>query len=355
MKFEKLKLDRHKQYAGSNLYIKNLSDSMDEDALKSEFEPFGTITSACVMRDENGRSRGFAFVCFSNPEEATKAVTEMNGKIIDNKPLYVAIAQRKEVRRQHLEAQYRAKMTQGLPPQMYPTGAPVFYPGPAGGMPQRPGFVYPQQMVPRRWPPQQAGPLMQRGPQQGGMVPPQIYGVPSMPPQGAVPSQQQARRGRTSGKQQAVGGGPRAGARKFPTGPNGAAPSMTMPPQMMQMMQPMQQPLTVQMLASAPVEQQKQIIGERLFPLIQAYQPALAGKITGMLLEMDNGELLNLLESHEALTLKIDEALQVLEAHQKSDEASAAESSVGPSDDTENPETGMNAGPSGSETIAASS
>jgi polyadenylate-binding protein len=74
--------------------------------------------------------------------------------------------------------------------------------------------------------------------------------------------------------------------------------------------------LTVQMLASAPVEQQKQMIGERLFPLIQTQQPQLAGKITGMLLEMDNGELLNLLESHEALTAKIEEALQVLEQHQ---------------------------------------
>lgn len=354
-KFEKMKLDRHKQFAGSNLYIKNLSDSTDEDALKKEFESFGTITSACIMRDENGRSRGFAFVCFSDPEEATRAVTEMNGKILDNKPLYVAIAQRKEVRRQHLEAQYRAKMAQGMPPQMYPTGAPVFYPGPAGGMPQRPGFVYPQQMVPRRWPPQQGGPLMQRGvgPQQGGMVPPQMYGMPSMQQQGGHPSQQQQprRNHRSNNKQQTMGAGNRSGGRKFPAGPNGVAPNMPMPPQMMQMMQPVQQPLTVQMLASAPVEQQKQIIGERLFPLIQAHQPALAGKITGMLLEMDNGELLNLLESHEALTLKIDEALQVLEAHQKSDEA-AAEAPAASAEETEATESPKNAP---AEAISASS
>lgn len=69
------------------------------------------------------------------------------------------------------------------------------------------------------------------------------------------------------------------------------------------------------MLASAPYEKQKQMIGERLFPLIHTQQPKLAGKITGMLLEMDNGELLNLLESREALNLKIQEALQVLEAY----------------------------------------
>lgn len=44
-------------------------------------------------------------------------------------------------------------------------------------------------------------------------------------------------------------------------------------------------------------------------------QPELAGKITGMLLEMDNSELLLLLESPEALESKVDEAIQVLKQH----------------------------------------
>ena len=57
------------------------------------------------------------------------------------------------------------------------------------------------------------------------------------------------------------------------------------------------------------------MIGERLYPLIQAHQPQRAGKITGMLLEMDNGELLNLLESPDALKAKVNEAVQVLEQH----------------------------------------
>ena len=74
--------------------------------------------------------------------------------------------------------------------------------------------------------------------------------------------------------------------------------------------------LTASALASASPEMQKNMIGERLYPLIHQSQPDLAGKITGMLLEMDNSELLHLLESPEALNAKISEALQVLEAHQ---------------------------------------
>jgi hypothetical protein len=47
------------------------------------------------------------------------------------------------------------------------------------------------------------------------------------------------------------------------------------------------------------------MLGERIFPLIQSMQPDLAGKITGMLLEIDNTELLHMLESRESLKAKV--------------------------------------------------
>uniref|UniRef100_A0A665TKD9 Poly(A) binding protein, cytoplasmic 1-like n=1 Tax=Echeneis naucrates TaxID=173247 RepID=A0A665TKD9_ECHNA len=94
-KFEQIKQDRIQRYQGVNLYVKNLDDSIDDERLRREFAPYGTITSAKVMTD-GSQSKGFGFVCFSSPEEATKAVTEMNGRIIATKPLYVALAQRRE-------------------------------------------------------------------------------------------------------------------------------------------------------------------------------------------------------------------------------------------------------------------
>uniref|UniRef100_A0A671K6E7 Polyadenylate-binding protein 1-like n=1 Tax=Sinocyclocheilus anshuiensis TaxID=1608454 RepID=A0A671K6E7_9TELE len=108
-KFEQMKQDRMTRYQGVNLYVKNLDDGLDDEHLRKEFSPFGTITSAKVMMD-GGRSKGFGFVCFSSPEEATKAVTEMNGRIVATKPLYVALAQRKEERQAHLTNQYMQRM-----------------------------------------------------------------------------------------------------------------------------------------------------------------------------------------------------------------------------------------------------
>merc|ERR1719409_2517283 len=96
-------------------------------------------------------------------------------------------------------------------------------------------------------------------------------------------------------------------------------PMMQQQRPMMQQQMPMQRPptdggLTAATLANAPPGMQKQMLGEKIFPLIARLQPEMAGKITGMMLEMDNSELLILLESPDQLKMKVDEALRVLEA-----------------------------------------
>ena len=43
------------------------------------FEAHGTVSSCILMRDEEGKSKGFGFVNFEEPEQAFSAVTALNG------------------------------------------------------------------------------------------------------------------------------------------------------------------------------------------------------------------------------------------------------------------------------------
>jgi polyadenylate-binding protein len=171
-------MERLNRYQDVNLYVKNLDDWIDDERLRKEFAPFGSITSAKVMADDT-RSKGFGFVCFSSPEEATKAVTEMNGRIVGSKPLYVALAQRKEDRKAHLASQYMQRMAnlrmQQMGPQMFPPGAAAAAAAATGSfylptIAQAQRFYPPTQMPhqvrgPRRWPGAAAvGPGGLRGP-----------------------------------------------------------------------------------------------------------------------------------------------------------------------------------------------
>merc|ERR1711956_169686 len=121
-----------------------------------------------------------------------------------------------------------------------------------------------------------------------------------------------------------------SGVRKVagaPVMPGQQQPQMVVP-QQQQQQQPQpavfvqgQEPLTASMLAQAPPSEQKQMLGERLFPLIQTWHSELAGKITGMLLEIDNSESVHMLEHQESLKAKVEEAVVVLQAHkQQSDD-----------------------------------
>lgn len=60
------------------LYVGNLSDSMTEEELTSEFNKFGEIQSLKIISDrETGRSRGFGFVEMSD-HDAKMAIQGLN-------------------------------------------------------------------------------------------------------------------------------------------------------------------------------------------------------------------------------------------------------------------------------------
>ena len=67
----------------NNLYVKNFSKhpNFTDDSLADLFKEFGEVQNACIMRDANGESKGFGFVCFHDPaaaEKATKTISEIN-------------------------------------------------------------------------------------------------------------------------------------------------------------------------------------------------------------------------------------------------------------------------------------
>jgi polyadenylate-binding protein len=395
-KFEKIKMERANRYQGVNLYIKNLDDDIDDAELRKAFEQFGTVTSAKVMLTENDVSRGFGFVCFSSPEEATKAVTEMNGRILKSKPLYVALAQRKEERQLQLNQMYSQRTIPGvrigpgaqLPAGIYPTAAAAaggsFFMPPAAMAPAAQRSFFPQMAGVRptpRWPTAaaqmrpgaQPGPnafalaggqpqYRQTAPPRASLNQPNIRGATAGVPQSRMPMQNVMRMGPPPGAhmmnqggmpnmaqmqavaqqqqnaavamqqqqaaaQSAAGMQPQPqrnmkyqpGVRNVPVsgapnaGPAGAQTGAAKPAGGKRSLDPQQ-------LAQASSSQQKQQLGEHLYPIIAEMQGMeLAGRITGMLLELDNSDLIDMLQAHEdggeELRKKVDEAVAVIKAH----------------------------------------
>ncbi|MCJ1414290.1 Protein phosphatase PP2A regulatory subunit B [Xylographa parallela] len=451
---EAARVEKASKYQGVNLYVKNLHDDIDDDKLREIFNGSGTITSAKVMRDfgsesdspekdtekeskkdldkdgseaegesktesqedgtkkENskptkklaGKSKGFGFVCFSNADEATKAVNEFNGRMVNDKPLYVALAQRKDVRKSQLEASIQARnqvrMQQaaaaaGMPQQQFIQQPMYFAPGQQQGFmppqaagragmpfPPQPGMVVPSLQGARAgqfpgMPAQQGGRGASNGFQQ---MPPNAFGIAGQMPYGAMPqggpnafpggpvaysqamAQVQASFGRggpggrgqmqgmqgmqgmQANPQQMLGAAQgmrgRDGRPQFPAQPGRGGMGMNMQQGQMggfpqqgrgamgpAMGQPAMMPQNIPMSAlgvpnletimAAPPGQQKQLLGESLYPKIQVMQPKLAGKITGMLLEMDSNELFGLIDNDDKLREKVDEALTVYDEYVK--------------------------------------
>jgi len=338
-KFEQAKQERLQKWEGVNLYVKNLEDDMDEKKLEQEFAQFGTIQSIKIMRDDKASSRGFGFVCYTSPEEAQRALQNMNGKMIGTKPLYVALAQRKEQRRAHLEALHSQRppqmkpyhaMLHGVPAPMF-GGGPIMY-GPPGAIPQR-GYYMPSIMGPRpRWQPGQPPqgpptgpyghqmPAPPHGPQHQGFNPNAMSLGPGArparprggPPRAPVgpgrypPPQQQRPVGKKPGPRSGPGSGAHEGGAKENTLPGNtqATNEATLP-------------INPDDLMKMPIKDQKQMLGEAIYMRIEPLAKEDTGKVTGMFLEMDHLELLNLLGDMARLEEKVTKAVEALHQHKK--------------------------------------
>jgi len=292
---------KYHKYHGVNLYVKHIEDEIDEDALKREFSAFGEVKSCKIVIDEKTKiSKGFGYVCFSTPEEAQCAILGLNSKILTGckKPLFVALHESKESRKQKLAQIHNSAMTKNI--RGFPPTQPIYYPNPTP-------FMFPQ--VPF--------PSLQNDPRrysQQFQLPPN-FGSSKIP---------------TSAVKEPHGiTNPAKPTR--PIRPNNRKQSKTqqqMQQQQQQHHQQQQQHLPIPHelvnpalsdfnlanLSQFPHDQQKLLLGERLYPLIQVTHGTLAGKITGMFL--DSGwpteELLSLIYDDQKLQQKITSAMEVL-------------------------------------------
>lgn len=217
---------------GVNLYIKNLSKDINDERLRNEFIVFGNITSAKVMlNSENNASKGFGFVCFSEPDDAIRAISEMNGKVIDGKSLYVGLAQKKADRVQHLRSQHQ----QQPPPAVLNQTMKNFIKNPKA---QRVFVNHPSTILQNIW--------------------------------------------------------------------LSYAPQMTLMQHKNQhILNQLKMPDTKSQIANAHSMEAKQLLGEKIFPLASKHAGDMAGRVTAMLLELDNAELLYMIENENALRMKV--------------------------------------------------
>ena len=73
---------------GTRIYVGNLPYSADNAQLSQIFGAYGDVVDARVITDRNsGQSKGFAFVEMSAEEAARRAISQLNGTMLDNRTL----------------------------------------------------------------------------------------------------------------------------------------------------------------------------------------------------------------------------------------------------------------------------
>ncbi|WP_437277106.1 RNA-binding protein [Sorangium sp. So ce375] len=75
---------------GTRLYVGNLPFSATKASVQAAFAQSGEVTDVHIVTDrESGQSRGFGFVTMGTPEQAQQAIENMNGAMMDGRPLRV--------------------------------------------------------------------------------------------------------------------------------------------------------------------------------------------------------------------------------------------------------------------------
>jgi polyadenylate-binding protein len=78
-----------------SLYVSNLDESVHEGMLYEMFKSMGSVVSLRVVKDENNKSLGYAYVNFSSLEDAEQAITQLNGTEVNGTPCSISHQKRR--------------------------------------------------------------------------------------------------------------------------------------------------------------------------------------------------------------------------------------------------------------------
>lgn len=74
---------------GKRCYVGNLAWKTSWQDLKDKFREYGNVVYTNVMRDDEGRSKGWGIVEYETPEEALQAINTVNGTELDGRRILV--------------------------------------------------------------------------------------------------------------------------------------------------------------------------------------------------------------------------------------------------------------------------
>ena len=84
---------------GNRLYAGNLSFSTSQESIQTAFAAIGEVREVAMPTDrETGQPRGFAFVTMGTSQQASDAIAQLNGTMLDGRPLRVNEAQERPSR-----------------------------------------------------------------------------------------------------------------------------------------------------------------------------------------------------------------------------------------------------------------
>ncbi|CAG9330898.1 unnamed protein product [Blepharisma stoltei] len=337
-----------------NLYVRGFDSSLTDEDLHKRFSTFGEITSHVIMKNEfQGQPRYFGFVCFDTAENARKAASDMNGRAEGNFTWFVVPHMKKALRLAINKANYQKKIEEWKRRNLYIRGIPTsideeklkkicetygqvesvlipktenvkFEDGrqikemtprgiayvcyvkaesankalavlrdtslegnklfvahwkPREEVAKLVGMMKMRKIQSQMWEYGMMGNMMGRG--RGMRVP----GFAAARPKAEAPSQMLI-------------------TQPFVHYPPPAQPQPVPQPQL---------PFNISDFNAASADIKKRMIGEAVYPqVLKNSSQQIAGKITGMLLEMDNAELLGLLQNPPLLLIKVQEAIEVL-------------------------------------------